>query len=106
MHLRSKIKQLKIAKDALEVLSAQLKAKSAVDKNFQGFHEQCKKMVEGLSEFIAKSVDKQAEVTYVSDTDKAAAIKSLGELEALLTTADHHQGGADGAKKRFSSMLK
>ena len=88
MHLRSKIKKLKVVKDGLEVLAAQLKAKAHVDPNVQGFHEQCRKMVASLHDFVSQCVDKQAEVSFLSDSDKAASTKCLEELEALLDIDD------------------
>ena len=100
---RSKIKQMQQYETAFKIQSATLDARKAKDSSYTKFADDCKKILENLGPFISTCMQKAAESDLCDDKDETA--KKLAEIEALISTADHHLVGAVSAKKRFAAAL-
>ena len=91
----------------LQSVKAKLKVRAAKDAALAPHLTECKSMIEGLEAFLDSSASAVAEAEELGvDHEPASDFAQAEErIIGLTAQADHHKGGAAGAKARLQSLL-
>ena len=101
------MKQLQPYAPTLQTIYARIKVKAVKEGALYGKYEiELKSMIEALDTFCVNCTIAvaEAEELKADDPEDEPLNATKLKLEAMTTTAEHHLGGAKGAKTRFSNL--